>query len=185
VLSTSTALILLLAGPACFVPVAEAAQVQIVHSVGNMSKVHEARPDDPSSVQVASTLPSLGQLDLAAQNEVNSTNSVVQGLDAGRAVRRRLVQVSTIGDLRTHLTAQTAVIELAAGTYLLGGTELSINHDVEIRAAAGATVVLDARHVSRVLNIQGGTVNIVGLSITGGSDAVSACLLNLRGALLH
>jgi hypothetical protein len=159
VLSTSTALILLLAGPACFVPVAEAAQVQMVD---NMSKVDMI---DPFPVQVASSSTSVG--------DVNSTELVVGGLDTGPAVRRRLVQVSTIGDLRTELTAQTAVIELTAGTYALGGTELSINHDVEIRAATGATVVLDAGGSSRVLNIAGGTVDIVGLDITGGSVSPS------------
>ena len=61
------------------------------------------------------------------------------------------------------------MIELAAGTYLLDGTQLSINHNVEIRAATGATVVLDAGGSSRVLSIAGGTVDIVGLDITGGS----------------
>jgi hypothetical protein len=159
VLSTSTALMLLLAGPACFVPVAEAAQFQTVHSEDNMSKI------DGADI-LASASP--GELKLASQNDVNSTELVVGGLDSGPAVRRRLVQVSTIGGLRTELTAQTAVIELTAGTYLLGGNELSINHDVEIRAATGATIVLDAGGSSRVLNIQGGTVNLVGLDITGG-----------------
>jgi hypothetical protein len=161
VISTSTTLMLLLAGPAYFVPVAEAAQVQMVDSV---SKVDGA---DPSPVQVASTLHS--ESDLAPHTDVNSTALVVGGLDAGPAVRRRLVQVSTIGDLRNKLTEQTPVIELAAGTYLLGGTSLSINYDVEIRAATGATVVLDAGGSSSVLNIAESTVDIVGLDITGGS----------------
>jgi hypothetical protein len=167
VLSTSTALILLFAGPACFVPVAEAAQVQMVD---NMSKVDMI---DPFAVQVASSSTSAVESDLAPHTDVNSTALVVGGLDAGHAVRRRLVQVSTIGDLRTQLTAETAVIELAAGTYLLGGTVLSINHDVQIKAATGATVVLDAGGSSRVLNIAGGTVDIVGLDIFGGSVSPS------------
>jgi hypothetical protein len=170
VLSASTALILLLAGPACFAPVAEAAQVQMVD---NMSKIDMI---DPSHVQVASVLP--GELILATYTDVNSTPFVEGGLDAGHAVRRRLAQVSTIGDLRNELDAQTAVIELADGTYALGGTELLINHDVEIRAATGATVVLDAGGSSRVLNIEGGTVNIVGLGITGGNVSQRTCALN-------
>lgn len=92
----------------------------------------------------------------------------------GRVERRRLVELSTIADLRNHLTAQTAMIELAAGTYALGGTELSISHDVTIQAAPGATVVLDAGGSSRVLDITGGAVTLMGLEITGGSDTVRA-----------
>ena len=92
----------------------------------------------------------------------------------GRVERRRLVELSTIADLRNHLTAQTAMIELAAGTYPLGGTELSISHDVTIQAAPGATVVLDAGGSSRVLYITGGAVTLMGLEITGGSDTVRA-----------
>ena len=92
----------------------------------------------------------------------------------GRVERRRLVELSTIADLRNHLTAQTAMIELAAGTYALGGTELSISHDVTIQAAPGATVVLDAGGSSRVLYITGGAVTLMGLEITGGSDTVRA-----------
>jgi hypothetical protein len=175
VLSTSTALMLLLAGPACFVPVAEAAQVQMVHTANNISQVDMI---DPSPVQVASASPSAVESDLAPHTDVNSTALVVGGLDAGHAVRRRLAQVSTIGDLRTELTDQTAVIELTEGTYLLGGTALEINHDVEIRAVTGATVVLDAGGSSRVLNIEGGTVNIVGLGITGGNVSQRTCALN-------
>ena len=85
--------------------------------------------------------------------------------------RRRLVPVSTIADLRSHLTAQTSVIELAGGTYALGGTQLTIAHDVTIQAAPGATVILDAGGGSRVLydlSIRSGTVNLIGLDITGG-----------------
>ena len=100
--------------------------------------------------------------------------------------RRRLVPVSTIADLRSHLTAQTSVIELAGGTYALGGTQLSISHDVTIQAAPGATVVLDGGYdsisgscpgsCSRVLYITGGTVTLIGLDITGGYTSVSACV---------
>jgi len=81
--------------------------------------------------------------------------------------------------LRSHLSARTAVIELANGTYALGGTQLSISHDVTIQAAPGATVVLDGGYgpscsstscSSRVLFIgaTGATVTLIGLDITGG-----------------
>ena len=84
--------------------------------------------------------------------------------------------VDTLAKLRDHLSQQTAEIELAEGTYGLGGTELAISHDVIIRAAPGATVILDGQDFSRVLSITGGVVTLSGLSITGGH--VSACFWN-------
>ena len=93
-----------------------------------------------------------------------------------RVERRRLAQVSTVENLRSHLTAQTAVIELAAGTYLLGGTQLSIAHNVEIRAAVPGTVSLDAGGASRVIVISSGIVTLSGLNITGGRT-VCCCFL--------
>ena len=84
-----------------------------------------------------------------------------------------VIIVPTVADLRSHLTAQTAVIVLEGGTYALGGTALTIGHDVTIQAAPGATVILDAGGGSQVLYITSGTVNLIGLDITGGS-AVSA-----------
>ena len=84
--------------------------------------------------------------------------------------RRQLVQsVGTVANLRSHLSAQTAEIELEDGTYELGGTQLEISHDVIIRAAPGATVILDGGGFSRVFKISGGHVALSGLSITGGS----------------
>ena len=76
--------------------------------------------------------------------------------------------MSSIAHLRDELAAQTAVIELGQGTYLLGGSELSISHDVTIRAAPGATVLLDAGGSSHVMSISSDTVNLIGLEITGG-----------------
>ena len=82
-------------------------------------------------------------------------------------------QVTTITDLRSQLASQTLHIELAAGHYLLGGTQLSISSDVTIRAASGSTVILDAGGASRVFYIASGTVTLIGLSITGGYTTVS------------
>ena len=82
--------------------------------------------------------------------------------------------VDTLAELTHHLSQQTAEIELAEGTYGLGGTELAISHDVIIRAAPGATVILDGQRLSGVLSITGGVVTLSGLSITGG-DTGSVC----------
>ena len=96
-----------------------------------------------------------------------------------RLERRQLATVATIQDLRSHLTLQTSEIELAAGHYLLGGTQLSISHNVAIRAAPGSTVILDAEGDSRVFYISSGTVTLIGLSITGGYvSGVSARVAN-------
>ena len=89
------------------------------------------------------------------------------------ALRRHLdSMVGTVADLLSHLSVQTAEIVLMGGTYGLAGTQLEISHDVIIRAAPGATVVLDGEGLSRVLYITGGVVTLSGLSITGGDSAV-------------
>ena len=85
--------------------------------------------------------------------------------------------VGTLAELLDHLSQETAEIELAEGLYGLDGTELAISHDVIIRAAHGATVVLDGEDKSSVLSIAGGVVTLSGLSITGGRH-VSACFWN-------
>ena len=96
--------------------------------------------------------------------------------------RRQLVQLTTVGDLRSHLSLGTAQIELAEGTYELGGNQLEISHNVTIRAAPGATVILDGQGSSTqqclVFSIYGGKVTLRGLSITGAYyyDKVSACI---------
>ena len=84
-------------------------------------------------------------------------------------------QVTTITNLRSKLTSQTSEIELAAGHYLLGGTRLSISHDVTIRAAPDSTVILDAGGNSGVFSITSGTVILIGLSITGGDAGNEVC----------
>ena len=103
--------------------------------------------------------------------------------------RRQLVQsVSTVADLRFHLEGAAPEIELAEGTYSLGGTQLAISHNVSIRAAPDAIVILDGQDRSRVLSISGGDVTLSGLSITGGIAKglmVRACLWNLPGTFFQ
>ena len=79
------------------------------------------------------------------------------------------------------MSEQTAEIELDAGTYPLDGKQLIISHNVIIRAAPGAIVILDGEVSSRVLYISGGEVTLSRLSITG----VSACILNLHGTFFR
>ena len=93
--------------------------------------------------------------------------------------------VGTVAGLRSHLSEQTAEIELDAGTYPLDGKQLIISHNVIIRAAPGAIVILDGEVSSRVLYISGGEVTLSRLSITGGYIAVSACILNLHGTFFR
>ena len=83
---------------------------------------------------------------------------------------RQLVQsVSTVADLRIHLDPLTGTpeIELTAGTYPLGGTELAISSNKIIRAAPNAVVILDGGGNSRGFSRD---VTLGGLSITGGSS---------------
>ena len=58
---------------------------------------------------------------------------------------------------------------------MLGGSQLVISHNVEIRAAQVGTVVLDAGQSSRVFYITGGNVSLIGLDITGGKAMVVRC----------
>ena len=94
--------------------------------------------------------------------------------------RRQLVQsVDTLAELRDHLHVQrtAAEIELAEGTYELAANDgfgLYISHDVIIRAAPGATVILDGQGSTSVVTIESGVVTLSGLSITGG-DTGSVC----------
>ena len=85
--------------------------------------------------------------------------------------------MSTVADLRIHLAGGTPEIELTAGTYPLGGTELAISSSVIIRAAPNAVVILDGGGNSRVFYITGGDVTLSGLSITGGNTNVSVWIV--------
>ena len=103
------------------------------------------------------------------------------------------VSASTVGEL-TAAVGNSAVdkILLAAGTYELtsdmcnlygSGSAVCIGRDrtLTIEAEVHGAVVLDAMGARRVFDIQsGGTVELIGLDITGGyaSEVQSARLLN-------
>ena len=106
------------------------------------------------------------------------------------------VSVSTVAEL-TAAVGNSAVdkILLAAGTYSLTsdmctdtdvhgrttGTAVCIDRALTIEAEVPGAVVLNAMGARRVLNIQsGGTAELIGLDITGGSasNVQSARLLN-------
>ena len=78
-----------------------------------------------------------------------------------------MVNVSTFDGLVRALRGGAAAIQLASGTYSVTAT-LMIARNVTIKAAPSATVVLDAQHQRRVLQIDGGTVVLERVSITGG-----------------
>ena len=59
-------------------------------------------------------------------------------------------------------------IVLEAGTYPLT-SQLEISRDLIVEAAQLGTVVLDGQDSTRVLYISSGTVELIGLHITGGS----------------
>ena len=98
------------------------------------------------------------------------------------------VSVSTVAEL-TAAVGNSAVdkILVAAGTYdltsdMCSGSAVCIDRALTIEAQVPGSVVLDAKGVRRVFEIlSGGTAELVGLSITGGSASVvqSVCLLNL------
>ena len=98
------------------------------------------------------------------------------------------VSASTVGEFITAV-GNSAVdkILLAAGTYELTSTMCSqsavcIDRALTIEAQVPGSVVLDAKGGRRVFLIQsGGTVELIGLNITGGSasSVQSVCLLNL------
>ena len=98
------------------------------------------------------------------------------------------VSVSTVAEL-TAAVGDSAVdkILVAAGTYdftsdMCSGSAVCIDRALTIEAQVPGSVVLDAKGGRRVFNIQsGGTAELIGLNITGGSTSVvqSVCLLNL------
>ena len=97
------------------------------------------------------------------------------------------VSASTVGEFITAV-GNSAVdkILLAAGTYELtsdmcSGSAVCIDRALTIEAGVPGAVVLNAMGVRRVFNIKsGGTVELIGLNITGGSatGVQSVCLLN-------
>ena len=97
------------------------------------------------------------------------------------------VSVSSVAEL-TAAVGNSAVdkILVAAGTYELTsdmctGSAVCIDRALTIEAQVPGSVVLDAKGGRRVFHIQsGGTAELIGLDITGGSSGVqSVCLLNL------
>ena len=106
------------------------------------------------------------------------------------------VRVSSVSELTNALgSSASSKIVLAAGTYELssnmcsdsGGAALCINRAVTIEAEVPGSVVLDAKGSRRVLYIQsGGTAELIGLNITGGSaTGVSTCILNFPRHILQ
>jgi CSLREA domain-containing protein len=64
------------------------------------------------------------------------------------------------------------VIEFAPsvnGTITLGGSELTINSNLKIEGPGADVLSVSANRLSRVFKVQSGTVEISGLTITGGS----------------
>ena len=107
------------------------------------------------------------------------------------------VSASTVGEFIAAVS-NSAVdkILLAAGTYYLtsdmctarGESAVCIDRALTIEAEVPGAVVLNAMGGRRVFEIQsGGTVELIGLNITGGytSAVQSVCLLNLLQHFLH
>ena len=88
------------------------------------------------------------------------------------------VSVSTVAEL-TAAVGDSAVDKLlvVAGTYdftsdMCSGSAVCINRALTIEAQMPGSVVLDAKGVRRVFEIQsGGTAELVGLNITGGEGS--------------
>lgn len=75
-----------------------------------------------------------------------------------------------------------AIIEITGGTYTVSGGAIEITRAVTVRAAAGATVVLDGAGSSKVMKVNaagGATVTLERLTLKGGAGL--ACV-NLEGA---
>ena len=83
------------------------------------------------------------------------------------------VTVSTFAELETALAGSADTIRLAAGTYAVTST-LSVERNVVLTAdVEGSSVVLDGGHTgygtgTRVMLINSGTVELIGLTITKG-----------------
>jgi len=110
--------------------------------------------------------------------------------------RRHLneASASTVGEF-TAAIADSSInkILLAAGTYELTsdmctGSAICIDRALTIEAQVPGSVVLNAMGARRVIMIEsGGTVELIGLDITGGSIALvqSVCLLNPLRHFIH
>ena len=70
-----------------------------------------------------------------------------------------------------------------SGTITLGGSELYINSNLEINGPGADVLSVSANNKSRVFKVQGGTVEIGGLTITGGVQSWGAGILNYYGTL--
>ncbi len=61
-----------------------------------------------------------------------------------------------------------------SGTITLGGTHLLINSNLKIEGPSADALSVSANNKSRVFKVEGGTVEIGGLTITGGAADVTA-----------
>jgi hypothetical protein len=84
--------------------------------------------------------------------------------------------VSTVNELTTALSGGWSRIVVAPGVYAFtaamcsnnGDSALCISRSVTIEAAVPGTVVLEGLLRLRVMHISSGTVELIGLDITGG-----------------
>ena len=87
------------------------------------------------------------------------------------AAHGRQLQQTTVSDVAGFIAALANAsighIYIGAGDYFLT-SQLSISRDLILEAAQPGTVVLDGQGSTRVLTISSGTVNLIGLNITGG-----------------
>ena len=108
---------------------------------------------------------------IAARN--GSSDGHLEQRARGRALTSVVVQAGGFNQVANILNNPSVTeIRLAAGTYEATST-LTISRSVTITAdVEGASVVLDGQGSRIVISISGGTVQLVGLSITNGYNQV-------------
>ena len=105
---------------------------------------------------------------VAASNATHTTRThdVQHGRQVQAATSSRTVSSTT--ELEAAIVdSSLGRIVLLEGSYLLS-SQLQINRDVIIEAEVPGTVVLDGQGSTRVMQISSGTVELIGLNITGG-----------------
>ena len=180
-------LLLLLQGPALYLPVAEAASIEnaIAQPVG---MAHHFTSDSQiySSAEATAHFPD-------SAKPVAESGLVVKSHDL-----RRMATIAVSpgpGTLQTAINSATAgdILVLADGTYTgSGGNVIEISKDITIRAQNSGQAILDGENARRVIYISGGNVVLEGLKITKGSASVRRhtlrpphlCLLNFLGDVL-
>ena len=156
-LHASLHLLLLLHGVAVFVPTAQAAGME----------AHRGRPHGSFAAEAPSAPHTPNDGGFAADRVV-TTSWAERGRHLSSCPPSSCVQVGTFGELETELAGTKTVIQLAAGTYAVSST-LTIDRDVTLMAdVEGSSVILDGGGVRRVIKIEGGTVQLVGLDISNG-----------------